>query len=303
MDIWRKVHRLIKAKPIIGGRVEGAIPLYAERYLLQGVDRVVPGLETLGLITQFGGARVHEGEVGHWRAVTLPSQSLLVPRGCATHWHYSGTVDFALFYFIDESLAAVQRLISLTEGAEAPLLFSDPLVGATALEIMNELNKGSGGDKAFIDALVEVMLKQTWRVLSEQKSGKLSPRNVHLARLQTLLPYIREHLAADLRAETLAEMAGVSIAHLRRLFQDAAGVPLHRFVLNARIEQARKLLATTSFPIYRIAQECGFSSQSHLTASFKASHVATPAEYRASIQRSQRRAAAKEAGANEPGEA
>ena len=293
MDIWRKVHRLIKAKPIIGGRVEGAIPLYAERYLLQGVDRVVPGLETLGLITQVGGARVHEGEVGHWRAVTLPSQSLLIPRGCPTHWHYSGTVDFALFYFTDEAPAAVQRLLSLTEGVDGPLLFSDPLVGATALEIMNELNKGNGSDKAFIASLVEVMLKQTWRVLSEQKSSKLSPRNVHLARLQTLLPYIREHLAADLRSETLAERAGVSVAHLRRLFQEAVGVPLHRYVLNTRIEQARKLLATTSFPIFRIAQECGFSSQSHLTASFRAIHAATPAEYRASVQHGHRHHAAK----------
>ena len=296
MDIWRKVHRLLKAKPVSGGRIDGAIPLYAERYLLQGVDRVVPGIEMLGLITQVGGARVHEGEIGRWRAVTLPSQSLLIPRGCPTHWHYSGTVDFALFYFTDETPAAVQRLLSLTEAVNVPLLFSDPLVGATALEIMNELDKGSDGDKAFIASLVEVMLKQTWRVLSEQKSGKLSPRNVHLARLQTLLPYIREHLAADLRAETLAEIAGVSVAHLRRLFQEAVGVPLHRYVLNTRIEQARKFLATTGFPIFRIAQECGFSSQSHLTASFRAAHAATPAEYRTSIQRGQRHNSSKRAG-------
>lgn len=60
---------------------------------------------------------------------------------------------------------------------------------------------------------------------------------------------------------------------------------LHCYVLNERLEQARKLLATTNFPIFRIAQECGFSNQSHLMAGFKAFHAATPAEYRANVQR------------------
>ena len=295
MDVWRKVHKLLKAKPVIGGRIGGAIPLYAERYLLPGVDRVVPGIETLGLITQVGGARVHEGEVGRWRAVTLPSQSMLVPRNCPTHWHYSGPTDFALFYFIDETPDVVRRLLSLAKDHEDPMPFSDPLVGAAALEIMNEVAKGTSADQRFQESLVGVTLEQTWRVLTANSTGRLSPRNVHLARLQTLLPYIREHLAADLRAETLAEMAGVSVAHLRRLFQEAVGVPLHRYVLNTRIEQARKLLATTGFPIFRIAQECGFSSQSHLTASFRAAHAATPAEYRTSIQRGLRHNSSKRA--------
>lgn len=138
-------------------------------------------------IPQIGGARAHEGEGGRWRAVTLPSQPLLIPRGCPTHWHYSVTVDFALFYFTDQSPAAVQRPLSLTEVVNAPCS-SVPPGRRHALEIMNELDKGSDGDKAFIASLVEVMLKQTWRVLSEQQSGKLSPRNVHLARLQTLQP-------------------------------------------------------------------------------------------------------------------
>jgi AraC family transcriptional regulator len=285
MNVWRKVQKILKAKPIVAGPVGGAIPLYAERYLLHGVDRVVPGIETLGLITQFGGARVHEGEVGHWRAVTLPSQSLLIPRGCPTHWHYSGTTDFALFYFTDETPDVVRRLLSLAAEHEDPLLFSDPLVGAAALEIMNEVTKGTDADRRFLESLVGVMLEQTWRMLTEKNSGRLSPRNVHLARLQKILPYIREHLAEDLRAQTLADMNGVSIAHFRRLFQEALGMPLHRYVLNARLGQARKLLATTEIPIFRIAEECGFSSQSHLTASFKSVHAATPADFRANIRR------------------
>jgi len=285
MDVWRKVQKQLKTKPIVAGPVSGAIPFYAERYLLRGIDRVVQGIDMLGLITQFGGARVHEGEVGRWRAVTLPSQSILLPPYCPTHWHYSGPTDFAVFYFTDEAPAAVQRLLSLTNGQKDPLLFSDPLVGAAALEITNEVARGTDADHRFLESLAGVMLEQTRRMLTASKTGALSPRNVHLARLQKVLPYIGEHLAEDLRAQTLADMAGVSIAHFRRLFQEALGLPLHRYILNTRLERARKLLATTDIPIFRIAEECGFSSQSHLTASFKSLHVATPADFRATIRR------------------
>jgi AraC family transcriptional regulator len=52
-------------------------------------------------------------------------------------------------------------------------------------------------------------------------------------------------------------------------------------VLAARLEQARKLLNVTNLPISRIAEDCGFSSQSHLTARFREAHAATPAEFRA----------------------
>lgn len=282
MEIWRKVHKLIKAKPIVAGRIDSAVPLYAERYLLGGADRIVQGFDMIGLLTQFGGAQVR-GEAGHWRAVSLPSQSLLVPRNCATRWHYSGTVDFAVFYLTDEAPEIVERLLLLTRGQNDPLLFSDPLVCAAALEIMKELAKGADADQPFVESLVDVMLEQTYRALTT-KTGRHSPRNIHLARLQKVLPYIREHLAEDLRAQTLAGMADVSIVHFRRLFQEALGMPLHRYILNARLELAQKLLGTTDVAILRIAEECGFSSQSHLTASFKATHAVTPAEYRASVR-------------------
>jgi AraC family transcriptional regulator len=63
-------------------------------------------------------------------------------------------------------------------------------------------------------------------------------------------------------------------------------VPPHRYVLGARLDLARKLLSQSTLPISRIAEECGFSSQSHLTATFRAAHSATPAQYRAHVRKS-----------------
>ena len=150
VDIWHRVRKELKSTPIIEGSVGGATPLFAERYLLHGIDRTVKQMGVLVLVTQFGGSRVREGEQGHWRTDNLPSQSLLIPRDCQTHWHYSGTTDFGAFYFPRELLGMTDRFMLLTQSATSPLQFSDGLVTAASLQIFTELQKGSAADEQFI---------------------------------------------------------------------------------------------------------------------------------------------------------
>ena len=92
------------------------------------------------------------------------------------------------------------------------------------------------------------------------------------------------------------QVNALSRSGFRRLFQEAMGTPPHRYVLATRLEQARKLLAVTRLPIAQIADECGFSSQSHFTASFRIAHACTPAQYRSQLQQTAAPAAPKAAG-------
>jgi AraC family transcriptional regulator len=96
MKSWQQVRKDLSSTPLAEGLVGGATSLYVEHYLLNDVQRTVSGISGTGLVTQFGGARVREGKNGAWRTTTLPSQSLLVPANCPTHWYYAGTVDFAV---------------------------------------------------------------------------------------------------------------------------------------------------------------------------------------------------------------
>jgi AraC family transcriptional regulator len=282
--IWLKVRRELGHQPIIAGRIGGPTPIFIERYLYQAIDRTVAGMIHTGLVVQFGGSRVREGEPDRWRSMNLPSQSLLIPPGVPTHWHYSGTVDFAIFYLLDGSSNALQRLQVLAQARDAPVPFSDPLVGAAALQLVSELQKGPAADEGFMERLAGVMLEQTFRALMTPGTHGINPRHVHFSRLQAVLNFIHDHLAGDLSAASLAARADVSLAHFSRIFRDAMGVPPHRYVLAARLDLARKLLTQSTLPISRVAEECGFSSQSHLTASFRSAHSATPARYRAHVR-------------------
>jgi AraC family transcriptional regulator len=285
---WLKVRRELGSAPIaegfVGGTTPGAAGLYLEHYLFKDIERTVSGLTRMGMVTQFGGARVREGESGAWRSSTLPSQSLLIPANCPTHWHYAGTVDFAVLYFPDRAEGIIERLGLLAAKAREPMLFGDALVSALALQLVKELHKGRGRDERFMSQLAPLMLEQIYRVLTTPETVGFNPRHIHFNRLQSVLAHIRENLGGDLSVTALASTAQVSVAHFRRLFQQAMGTPPHRYVLATRLEEARQLLATTALPIARIADECGFSSQSHFTACFKKAHASTPAEYRQHVQ-------------------
>ncbi|MFI8608115.1 helix-turn-helix domain-containing protein [Pseudomonas sp. NPDC077649] len=277
---WLQVREELGQKPILEGFIEGETPLFVERYMYQTIERTVSGLSCTGLVNQFGGGSVLEGQQNHWRSQNLPTQSILVPRGVPTHWHYSGAVDFVVFYFLDGSSGTMANLELLAESRGQPLSFSDQLTGAAAQQLVSELHKGPGADQAFMARLAALMLEQTYRVLTTPTTGGISPRHAHFSRLQAVLNHIHQNLSGDLAADTLARIAGISQAHFRRLFQESVGMAPHRYVLAARIEQARKLLTLSEMPIARIAQECGFSSQSHLTASFRTIHAVTPAQFR-----------------------
>jgi AraC family transcriptional regulator len=282
--VWFKVRKELGHQPIVAGRITGSVPLFVERYLYQDIERTVSGIDGATLVVQFGGSRVKEGEPDRWRSMNLPTQALLVPPGVPTHWHYSGTVDFAVFYFLAGGSSVMTSLGVLAESRDAPLPFSDPLVGAAALQLVGELQKAHGADTGFMERLAGVMLEQTYRALVTPGTRGMNPRHVHFSRLQAVLNHIHANLAGDLSARRLAARADVSLAHFSRIFLDAMGVSPHQYVLAARLDLARKLLTQSTLPISRISEECGFSSQSHLTACFRTAHSTTPAQYRAHIR-------------------
>lgn len=280
---WFTVPEQLGLTPILSGHIHGAIHLYVERYMFQTGEIAVPGIDCMAMLNQFGGGTVREGLQNHRRSQSLPTQSILVPRGVPTHWHYTGPVDFVVFYFLESDSDITDNLELLAESRGQPLSFSDQLTSAVAHQLANELYKGSGADQAYMTRLVALMLEQSYRTLTTPCSVSISSRHAHLARLQAVLNKIHQNLSGDLSLDTLADCAGVSSAHFRRLFQEAVGMPVHHYVLATRLEQARNLLTLSEMPVAHIAQECGFSSQSHLTAAFRAAHAVTPAQFRSRL--------------------
>ena len=57
--------------------------------------------------------------------------------------------------------------------------------------------------------------------------------------------------------------------HFARVFQERAGVPVHRYLTRLRLRAALDRLAQGDEDLVVIARAVGYSSHSHLTASFR----------------------------------
>jgi AraC family transcriptional regulator len=109
-------------------------------------------------------------------------------------------------------------------------------------------------------------------------SQGLSPQ-----RLQRVRDYVEAHLDEGLSLTILADIACLSPYHFSRSFKQATGVGPQRYVIQRRLERAKRLLRQTHQPLALIAQEAGFADQSHLTATFRHEMGVTPGRFRATL--------------------
>jgi AraC family transcriptional regulator len=114
--------------------------------------------------------------------------------------------------------------------------------------------------------------------------------NANPHRLVTLatpgwLERVRDRVRDDTRAvPTLAELAsdaGVSRAHLARMFRARFGCTIGQYVRGQRLEVARRLILRTETPLSAVAFEAGFADQSHMTRSVTMRFGAPPGRLRA----------------------
>jgi AraC family transcriptional regulator len=91
---------------------------------------------------------------------------------------------------------------------------------------------------------------------------------------------LHERFREQLSLTELASEVGIHPAHFARGFRRYYRCSPGDYLRRLRVEEARRLLESTSEPCAMIAATCGFSDQSHLTRLFLRQVGTTPAAYR-----------------------
>ena len=86
------------------------------------------------------------------------------------------------------------------------------------------------------------------------------------------------NLEMPLPRSQLAQVAGLSVRQLERLFRGQLARGIHGHYLVLRLGRARELLRGTSLSILDIAVATGFGSASHFARMFRAAYHASPRE-------------------------
>lgn len=95
--------------------------------------------------------------------------------------------------------------------------------------------------------------------------------------------YIEEHFATGVSLRELAEHVGLSPYYFLRAFRAEVGMPPYAYLESVRIGRAQKLIESGK-SLVEAAIMTGFSSQSHMTNSFKKIIGATPGQYAGQIR-------------------
>lgn len=130
-----------------------------------------------------------------------------------------------------------------------------------------------------MEGLVLEILGQAARDVSLPR-GEQAPS--WLRRVEELL---HETMPDDLTLPKIAEVAGVHVVHLARVFRKFHGCTVGEYLRGLRIDLAMRELRFTEKPLAEVAGNAGFADQSHFCRTFKLSTGMTPGQYRKSFRR------------------
>ncbi|MDD7793417.1 helix-turn-helix domain-containing protein [Clostridium sp. 'White wine YQ'] len=96
--------------------------------------------------------------------------------------------------------------------------------------------------------------------------------------MQKSIDYIEENLKSELSANEIAQMAGFSLFHYYRLFQNEVGIPVMQYVLKRKLCNAIYEISLGNMMI-EVALSYGFDTHSGFFRAFKREYDCSPTEY------------------------
>ncbi|WP_030611814.1 helix-turn-helix domain-containing protein [Streptomyces sclerotialus] len=230
-----------------------------------------------------GPVTVSRGRRGLTAARRVPPGGLFLhPADTELDVELGGRLDTVHVYLADEALqaAAGDRPVRLAEEFGV----TDQLMEQLVLALEGVVRERDPGARTYADQLGMMIAGQLARHHSTRRRPVQGPVRPRAGLTERQFAAVRElldaRLADPLPMADLAAAANLSVSQFARGFKARTGLPPHRYLMRLRVEQACRLLRTTTVPISEVAARCGFSHQEHLTRVLRAQLGTTPGALR-----------------------
>ena len=141
-------------------------------------------------------------------------------------------------------------------------------------EIFKEYREQKNGYEAAASAMLALFLIKASRL--DTKSGD----NERCKDLEYIKEYIRNHFDQKISFRELAALSGYSYDHFRHIFKQRFGISPQEYMIDIRLENAKKKLCETELSCTEIAYLCGFSNSAQMSSMFKKRFSVSPIEFR-----------------------
>ncbi|MBD0269338.1 MAG: helix-turn-helix transcriptional regulator [Cyanobacteria bacterium Co-bin8] len=213
-------------------------------------------------------------EGGHWRETVLtPGDFCLQTHGDLNFprwWHNFEFLAVALApEFVDQAFQDTG--VPDTIGFQVRRGETDALIAAFARRFKQELEAGSYCGALYGESLAVAFALH----LIEQHSVRPQklrrpPGKLPSQQLKQVIEYVHDNLGEELSLTALAEQTNLSAFHFARLFKKSLGLSPHQYMLQTRVERAKRLITKANRPdLADIALQVGFYDQAHFTKAFK----------------------------------
>ncbi|MBQ9860712.1 MAG: helix-turn-helix transcriptional regulator [Clostridia bacterium] len=150
--------------------------------------------------------------------------------------------------------------------------------------LMNKAYKESKERKNNRTAMLKYQLHELIEILyriSVNNKTDFSPSAPSV--MEKAITYINENLfsqsAPEITLQSVADQFHMSPYSFSKMFKRESGIGFKEYIISAKILQAKKLLASTDYPITEIAFLSGFTDSNYFSSVFKKYESVTPSEY------------------------
>lgn len=134
--------------------------------------------------------------------------------------------------------------------------------------------------KSYLIAILVLVIRQYDLDNADVLDANVNVTGENLRRIQNVMDYIDQHITDDLTLKELSAVANMSTSYFSQLFKELNGFSAWDYIISKRVDQAQKLLISSTESIYSIALQSGFNNTTNFYKAFKKITGVSPSTYR-----------------------
>lgn len=227
----------------------------------------------------------YDHHLAHWLQRREPELAVL------------GGIDTGSFVLAEAGLFQHQRLTLHWEAIDAfrerypALLVTQELFeidgkritsagGTSSLDLMLGLIGQEHGEPLAVQVSEQFVVSRIRTRLDHQRMQVASRYDLHNKKLVRVVGEMERQCEQPLSTEALAELAGITVRQLERLFRHHLDTTPSAFYLDLRLDKARQLLRQSDLNVLEVGLACGFDSASYFSRCYRKRFAASPSQDR-----------------------
>jgi len=102
---------------------------------------------------------------------------------------------------------------------------------------------------------------------------------------KNIIEYLNAHIDEEVNLSEISARFSYSLSSIKRVFKEVTGYSIIAYLINLRLQKAKKLLQETGMPVEEIAAKLGYSNIYYFSTAFKKRWGVSPSRYRSEHQK------------------